>query len=394
MEIQYRSGNPEILWTPRLMPVYLLHGEEERLKEEAVNALIQKAIAEDSTGFDLETLDVPAADASTILAAASQVPFTSERRVVLVRGMEQWRDRTRSGEIETLAQGISRLGTTACLILVAGADEEEAKRKTAVSVKLDNAVKKHGALVACRAMSTTDVAEWIRRYLQHQGKQIEPAAINTLIEAAGNETQLLEQELRKLINYAGENPVIRQNDVAQIVVSAPEDVMFATVDAIVRRQTDRALTLLAEAHRYDPRPQSVAARLLALLARQYRLLWQARFLAEKQLTPRNIRALPEELTAELPAEGNITQVAFKAGELLQQARDYRWEELAQALKQILLCDLANKGGATDETAFFGSDPAKNLQLLVIALTTETTHARTPASPEPDRTEKPYSKAGR
>ncbi|MDW8207293.1 MAG: DNA polymerase III subunit delta [Chloroherpetonaceae bacterium] len=393
MEIQYRSGNPEVLWKPRLMPVYLLFGEEERLKEEAVMALIHRAVAEDFTGFDLETLDAATTDANAILSAASQIPFGSERRVVLVRGMEQWRDRARAGEVETLAQGIPRLGSTACLILIVGAEEEEAKRKTAVSVKLDNAVKKHGALIACHAMNNTDVADWIRRYVQREGKQIEPAAVNTLVEAVGNETLLLEQELRKLISYAGEHPIIRHNDIAQIVVSAPEDVMFATVDAIVRKQTDRALTLLAESHRYDPKPQSVAARLLALLARQYRLLWQARFLAEKQISPRNIRALPEELAAELPGEGNIAQVAFKAGELLQQARLYRWEELAQAFDRILQCDLANKGGATDETGIFGSDPVKNLQLLVIALTTASSCPPAPAQ-EPTGAEQPYTRAGR
>ncbi len=144
--------------------------------------------------------------------------------------------------------------------------------------------------------------------------------------------------------------------------------MFATVDAIVRRQTDRALTLLGELHRYDPKPQAVAGKLLALLARQYRMLWQAKFLAEKRINPRDVRALPPDLAAELPAESNIAQLAFKAGDLFTQARGYSWSDLTWALERLLLCDLANKGGATDETDIFGTEPIHNLQLLVLELT--------------------------
>ena len=121
-------------------------------------------------------------------------------------------------------------------------------------------------------------------------------------------------------------------------------------------------------HRYDPKPQAVAGKLLSLLARQYRMLWQAKFLSEQRVSPRDVRALPPELAAELPTESNIAQLAFKASDLFQLSKTYTWATLTWALERLLLCDLANKGGVTDETGSFGSDPAGNLQILVIELT--------------------------
>ncbi|MCW3053123.1 MAG: polymerase delta subunit, partial [Chthonomonadales bacterium] len=141
-----------------------------------------------------------------------------------------------------------------------------------------------------------------------------------------------------------------------------------TIDAITRRQTDRALVLLNELHHYDPKPQAVAPKLLALLSRQYRMLWQAKFLAEKRVNPREVRALPPDLAAELPSEGNIAAIAFKAADLFALSRNYTWDELTHALDQLLVCDLANKGGATDESGPFGSDLTANLQMLVMELT--------------------------
>jgi DNA polymerase-3 subunit delta len=189
-----------------------------------------------------------------------------------------------------------------------------------------------------------------------------------MVEAVGRELLLLEHEIVKLCCYVGERDEITARDVSVVTASSPDDVMFVTVDAIVRRQTDRALGLLADLHRYDPKPQAVAGKLLALLARQYRMVWQAKYLAGQGLQPRDVRALPPDVAAELPADGNIVQVAFKAGDVFAQARGYSWAELERTTSLLLQCDLANKGAVTDEAGVFGVEPVGNLQLLVMELT--------------------------
>jgi DNA polymerase-3 subunit delta len=368
VEIVYKSGSPSALWKPELQRVYALFGEEDRLKEEAVAALIKYVVSPDFADFDLESLDAGTAGADGILSASGQVPFGSDRRLVIVKGMEQWRERAKSGEAERLAEGIARLSESACLVLVAAAEDEEERRKTAITTKLDNAIKKAGALVACRGLKGGSLLAWVGERVKREGKRIDANAAEQLVSTAGGEMLILEQEITKLVCYVGERETVTTRDVATVVASSPEDVMFTAVDAITRRQTDRALLLLAELHRYDPKPQAVAGKLMALLARQYRMLWQAKFLSEKRINPRDVRSLPPELSGELPGDGNIAQLAFKAADLFASSKNYSWTELTGALEKLLLCDLANKGGATDEIGTFGADPARNLQLLVLELT--------------------------
>lgn len=367
-EITYRMGAPTALWKPHLLPVYALFGEEDRMKEEAVTALVRHVVDADFADFDLERLNASDSTADNILAAAGQVPFGSERRLVVVRGMEQWRDRGKQAEAERLSEGIARLADSTCLVLVASAQDEEDKRKTAVTVKLDNAVKKAGAIVACRAIKGENLLAWVVERVQQEGKRIAPEASGQLVGAVGTEMLLLEQEILKLVCYVGERKTIAAQDVALVVAASPEDVMFTTIDAITRRQTDRALVLLGELHHYDPKPQAVAPKLLALLSRQYRMLWQAKFLAENRVNPREVRTLPPDLAAELPSDGNIASIAFKAGDLFTLSRSYTWEQLTHALDQLLVCDLANKGGVTDESGPYGADLTGNLQMLVLELT--------------------------
>lgn len=369
MEIVYRSGDPEALWRSGVPIVVMIHGEEDRLKEEALAALTAKIVEPDFSDFDREALDAGAIDSAAILAAAGQAPFGSERRLVVVNGMDQWRERGKQSEADRLAAGLERLPGSCCLALMVKAGDEEGRRKTIVSAKLDSAVKKLGLTVTCGALKGSDLASWVNRRVQKEGKRILPAAVEALTRSVGSEMRPLEMEIDKLVAYVGDQETIAERDVAIVVAAGPEDVMFATIDAICRRQTDRALVLLAELHRYDPKPQAVAGRLLVLLARQYRMLWQAKFLAEQRVSPRDVRALPPELAAELPSESNIAQLAFKAGDLFALSKTYTWQMLTSALERLLLCDLANKGGVTDETGVFGPDVVGNLQVLALDLST-------------------------
>ena len=368
MEIVYKIGAQALLWKNGIQRVYALHGEEDKLKDEAVTALVKHLVDPDFMDFDLESLNADSASSETILSAAGQIPFGSERRVVVVRGMEQWRDRGKSSEAEKLASGIEKMSQSACLVLVVAAEEDEGKRKTLVTTKLDNMLKKVGATVICSALKGENLVEWIASRTRKEGKRISSDAIEALIQSVGGEMRSLESEIVKLVCFIGEREGVTSQDVSLVVSSSPEDVVFNTIDAISRRQTDRALTLLGELNRHNPKPQEVAGKLLALLGRQYRMLWQAKFLAEKRVNPREVRSLPPELAAELPGESNIVQLAFKAGELFQISKNYSWGSLTRAMEKLLLCDLANKGGVTDESGEFGSDPASNLQILILELT--------------------------
>lgn len=368
METVYRTGAEKNLWSPALHRVYMFHGEEDRLKDEAVSALTTRVVDPDFRDFDREALGADNVDAAGILAAAGQAPFGSERRLVIVTGLELWRERGKQSEADKLAEGLGTLSGTSCLALVVQAGSEETRRKTVVSARLDNAVKTHGLLVACNALKGENLADWVVQRFRSEGKRIAPEAVDDLVRTVGSEMRPLEMEIAKLASYVGERETVEARDVSLVVSSSPEDVMFTAIDAICRRQADRALLLLAELHRYDPKPQAVAGKLLSLLARQYRMLWQAKFLAEQRVSPRDVRALPPDLAAELPTESNIAQLAFKAADLFALSRTYTWPALTWALERLLLCDLANKGGVTDETGAYGADPAGNLQLLVLELT--------------------------
>lgn len=362
MEVVWSRAAAKTLFQP-LQPVYVFYGEDDCLKDEALAILRKKAVDESFADFDFEMLDADAKTPEEILASANLAPFASSHRLIVVRGAEAFRKREKAADAERLAQGITQLGAASCLALRVGAAEDEKSRgKTVLSAKLDAAVKARGALVQCKALTEQGLIDWLEGEAQKADKTLDEEAALRLIKAAHGERVALTNELEKALCYAGEARHITFDMAAAVCSYDPEDVMFKLVDAISRRNADQSLRLLHELLRYDTKPQSVAGRLLALLMRQYRLLAQAHELARRRIDPAMVKSLPAEILTELPGEGSIVSMAWKARELFTSVRSWDRASLAQAFELLLECDLSNKGGSEGS-----EDVVTNLELLILNL---------------------------
>lgn len=346
-----------------LRALYVFYGEDDVQKDEAIALLRTVVVSPDFADFDCETLDADTTTPEEILAAAGMAPFGSSHRLVIVRGAELFRKREKQSDAERLAEGVQRLGKSSCLVLrVAAAEDEKSRGKTLLTAKFDRAAYAVGAVVQCRALSEQGLQDWIEAECGAAGKRIEPAAAARLIQAAHGDRIALQGELEKAVCYIGDGKIITRASVDAVCSFDPEDVMFKLVEVISQRDPDRSLRLLHELLRYDNKPQSVAGKLLALLSRQFRFLWQAHELSRNRIDAAMIKTLPARIADELPSEGSITAMAWKARDLYALARLWDRESLVQAFEALLECDLANKGGQEGST-----DVVTNIELLILSL---------------------------
>ncbi len=345
-----------------LRSVYLLYGEDDLQKAQAVDLLRERCVDPGSVDFDYEVLDARQARSDTILAAAGLAPFASERRLVVVKGAEVFRAKDRTSDGERLSAGLAGLGNSGCLVLVVAPDDGERTRKTALSPKLDAAVRGVGCLVNCKGLSDEALADWVRQVAGEGGKRIDPPAAAALARGCRGDRVFLTRELEKAICYVGDGDRITLKDVEAVAVRDPEDVMLKLADTVARGDADGALRLFREALRYDTKPHAVAGRLLALLRFQYRLIWQAAELRRMRLRPQDVRRLPDEVAADLPNEGSIVSMAWRAGDIFNAASRHTRAGIADAFQLLVECDLANKGGLEGS-----EDVVTNMDRLILAL---------------------------
>src|SRR2546427_13091990 len=73
---------------PVLDPVYLLHGDEDVLKDEAIRALVDATVGS-SRDFNLDVRFAPDLTPESFHALVNTPPMLADRRAVVIRGVEQ-----------------------------------------------------------------------------------------------------------------------------------------------------------------------------------------------------------------------------------------------------------------------------------------------------------------
>ncbi|KPL19855.1 MAG: hypothetical protein AMJ92_01445 [candidate division Zixibacteria bacterium SM23_81] len=217
-----------------LVPVYFFYGREELLKEEAVQSLIQKAVPPDLRDFNLDILYGDETDWVQIIDRISALPMMAERRVVVVRDVNN----LEATDKRKILQHLSTPFDHTCLIL------------TAPDVDASRGFYKNLASLACHVnfypLNDKLLFDWVQRRIQRYGKSIVPEAVQILCDSIGESLIALDNEIQKLAIYVEEKPTIEARDVAAVVGKLRSQTVFKLCDAVGRGDLPEAMTLLSQ----------------------------------------------------------------------------------------------------------------------------------------------------
>lgn len=359
--------------------VYLFSGEVDARRDTAVEELVSKMVDPGSTMFDLSRFEGDEANAESILGAAMTLPLASERKVVIVNRVE----RLSADDQSRIASFLPRLGASSCLIFLTGEeaataksrqsskkDEDEEpeegekkKQKKGLQSELVKAVKANGKVVDFARLRADDLSGLIASNLTRLGKKIEPSALQSMTRSLAASPSTIEKESEKLATYIGERNLITLADVDQAITKSPEERVFPLIDAIAARRPDQAIQLLNETMAASAKMDSEVLKIISMLARHFRLLYQVKFLKDQGV--RSLANVPEELH-ELLAEDSrnnpLSMADWQLRKLGEQSAAFSLGELETCIKEILACELATKGIGKGD-----GSPRLNLEMLVFKL---------------------------
>ena len=333
--------------------IYLIKGRDPVLCAEMTEKVVAQFINPAFRDFDLDRMDARESDAERILAAAGMAPFGSSRRVTVVRNALE----LPSDTLDALEKGLpSILGTLSVVVFEAnevaskpGADTSDRKRGPARALQvLTSLAKSRGVVQTADTLHEDQARAMIVQMAKDAGIEIQPAAAGQIIERIGLDTGLLRTEVGKLIDYVGPSGQITRADVEAVVPPSAEYSIFRMLDAVAGGQTGIAVATL-QGLRGNNEP---VQRILAMLSRQFRLIWQARLEQEGG-----------NAVDRMPAEPNLrAQKEFTQRKARAQAKRFDWPDLRRAFRLILQTDLALKG-IEDAT----TDDDETMEMLVVAL---------------------------
>ena len=311
-----------------LLPAYLIVGADEFKRTSAVSRMRARLEKTGMAAFNLDERDMtkdPQVD--DIIASLNTFPMGADFRLVILENCDKLPKAVSEPLVDYLANPSP---TTVCLLVATS---------LAKNTRLYKAVAKVGAkaVVDCTPKKAWELPKQVVAMARAHGKTMGLPAAEALVSRAGENTRMLDNELKKLAAMLPA-PEITLADVEAHVMRTAEVKPWDFLNAVSARDMARSLELLAL------QPDRSEVRLWSLLVTRIRELIVAKAL--------DARGVGRELAATLGVQ------SWQVKNHLSWARKYRMDELVDSLSGAVEVELALKGSR---------DGALALRLWVIDL---------------------------
>ena len=211
-------------------PVYYLHGDDDVLKDEAIRAMVMRAVDPAVRDFNVDHRAAADQDAEALHALLNTPPMLAARRAVVLRGVEQLRKKSKPRD--ALLAYLEHPSPATLLVLVQG-DAEPPEADLA----------RYATVVAIERLLPERAIRWVAHAASERGLTIDPDATDLLVSAVGPDLGALRQELDKLTVLVQGRPA-SSTDVSALVGVRHGETLQDLVDAALGRESGRAARLV------------------------------------------------------------------------------------------------------------------------------------------------------
>ncbi|MEX2161131.1 MAG: DNA polymerase III subunit delta [Anaerolineales bacterium] len=303
--------------------VYLFYGDDEAAKQSEVAAMQAKLgdpalAAANTTTFDM----APSLEA--LRGATQTVPFLSEHRLVVVRGLtKDLPPNTRA----ILIPFFEAIPASTQLVLVEPSLFDKKKKTKHWLLKWAEAAGPGVHVLAFDLPEGAEMVAWLQARGKELGGELRPQAAAALAQLIGSDKLAGEQELQKLLAYVGYARPIEAADVTAISLPSGEHGdFFALIDALGAGNRARAMQMLEALMQ-----ERDLIMLYFSLVGHFRLLLQTRELAQARKNDADIAKA-------------LGIHPYRAEKLAAQARRFSLEALEAIYKRLLDLDEQIKTG--------------------------------------------------
>ncbi len=301
--------------------VYLLHGEEDYLRDSYIGELKKLCFDEGTEAFNSHRLQGPGLDMGALRESVEAMPFMGERTYTEVRDLDV--NRTGNYDAEGLKAFLEDVPEWATVAFVFSPGYAPDSRLAVVK-----AMKKAGVDIDFASPGDRELRTWVIRRAESLGKHMDGAAASYLIWVCGERMNGLIPEITKIAGYA-KGDAITRSDIDAVAKKAPETTIFDLTNALGAGDYDKAARLLADllADKDEP-PQ----RQIAMIGEQFRRLYIASLADSSGQGEAFITACIPELTGK----------SYPLRLLRQACKNFSQERLARAVSFCEACDFAMK----------------------------------------------------
>lgn len=223
--------------------IYLLYGEESYLLEQQLKK-IKKLFGETVKGINYILIDEN--NIQELISDIETPAFGYEKKLIIARntGIFKREAKGRSGGAskelkdkinEYLKENVDMINSTVILVFI----ENEAEKNS-----IFNTIEKIGTVCNFEEQKPLQIIKRLKNICNIYKVNVDEKTLQYLVESCGTNMQDLINEIRKLIEYAGENGTIKQQDIDKLCIKKLESVIFDLTDNLGQKKVKEAMEVL------------------------------------------------------------------------------------------------------------------------------------------------------
>lgn len=223
-----------------LRSMYLLYGDEQYLIDMALKK-IKKKFGELLLGINYIVLDASTID--DLIPNIEMPAFGYDKKLIIVKNSGLFK---KDGRKKTPTEIQERVGTYISnhLDII-----EEGTVIVFMEIEADknsmyDLVERAGIVCQINMLAPYQIVQKLKKICALYKVSASDTALNYLVEVSGTNLQELINEIRKLIEFVGENGTITEKDVDMLATKQMESVIFDLTDSLGLKQTDKAIEIL------------------------------------------------------------------------------------------------------------------------------------------------------
>ncbi len=314
--------------TKELKSLYLFFGEEKYLIETSTKK-IKNIFGEAIKGINYVQIDET--NVSTIISEIETPSFGYNKKLIIAKntGLLKKESKRKNNELANikenlckyLSENLNLIKESIVLIII----EEEAEKQD-----LYNIIDKNGVVCKFDYQKPAQLIARLKSICNMYKVEIENYTLQYFIESCGTNMEELINEIRKLIEYAGEGGKIEKEDIDKLCIKKLESVIFDLTDNLGKRQIKKALEVL---HNLIYQKEPIQKILITLYNHFKKLYITSVAIREKKEISTSLNLKPNQM--------------FLINKYKNQARYFKEKELRKILEELINLDYNYKNGLID-----------------------------------------------
>lgn len=296
---------------------YLIHGEEEWIKNNFIKDIKAKVLDESTELMNYNVFEGKEVTVLGITDMCETLPFFSEKKVVVVKNSGLFKT-GKKDESEKLAEWIGDIPDYVVLLFC----ETEVDKRS----KLYKQVKGNYALVEAGYPGDEEL---VKIFMQ-KNANIGQETLRYFVQNMPSNIGYALSEFEKLLDYTHGKPISKK-EIDEICVFSLEQRVFTLIKEVTNKNTTQALKIYKAL--IDSKESPIG--ILVLIARQYRVMLQVKYL----------------LKANMPIKQIASEVGlpfFVAKETAKQVEIFSFKQLETVISMCLESDIAIKTGKMEQ----------------------------------------------